>query len=122
MTTMDLPLIGGWTHGPLFAVRKKRSPKRYGTRMQGMVRRQSERRATPKWADRKAIAAVWKASRKLTQDTGIQYSVDHVVPLLHPMVCGLHVETNLAIMTLSDNIKKSNNVWPDMWSEQLELL
>lgn len=117
-----LPLVGGWTHGPLFEIRKKRMPKRYGTRMQGRVRRASEKRATPSWADRKATLDMWKQARQLTRLTGVQYSVDHIVPLLHPMVCGLHVHWNMEVMPLKDNIRKSNNVWPDMWNEQLDLL
>jgi len=51
----------------------------------------------------------------------VQHSVDHIVPLIHPFVCGLHVENNLRIIPLADNIRKSNNHWPDMWAEQQEL-
>jgi hypothetical protein len=122
MKPQPLPLESGWSHGPLFEIRKRRCPKRYGTRMQGRVRRASEKRATPTWADRRAILAKWKEAKRLTALTGVQYSVDHIVPLLHPMVCGLHVEWNLRVMPLSENIRKSNNDWPDMWNQQIELL
>jgi hypothetical protein len=117
-----LQLAGGWDHGPLFEVRKRRSPKRYGTRLQGILRRASERRATPAWADRRAIIAKWRQAKYLTAKTGEQHSVDHIVPLLHPTVCGLHVPWNLEVMPLSDNLAKGNKVWPDMWNEQIVLL
>jgi 5-methylcytosine-specific restriction endonuclease McrA len=80
------------------------------------------RRAMPPWADRKAIRAKWLASKYLTAKTGIKHSVDHIVPLIHPLVCGLHVEWNLEVKLLSDNVKKSNNWWPDMPNEQLRLV
>lgn len=37
--------------------------------------------------------------------------VDHIIPLVHPLVCGLHVETNLQAIDPIKNIKKSNR-WP----------
>jgi hypothetical protein len=120
--TKALALEKGWSAGPLFEIRKLRMPKRYGTVMQGRIRRASEARATPSWADRKAVLLKWKEAKFLTGSTGTQYSVDHIVPLHHPLVCGLHVENNLAVITLDENIRKSNNYWPDMWNEQLPLL
>lgn len=119
---LDLTLEGGWAPGPLFTINKRRMPKRYGTRMQGRLRRESERRATPEWACRKAIARKWKQAKALTRATGEQWSVDHVVPLLHPLVCGLHVDNNLRVLPLAENLRKGNNWWPDMWNEQLELV
>jgi hypothetical protein len=47
--------------------------------------------------------------------------VDHIVPLVHPRVCGLHCEHNLAVITETENLAKSNHYWPDMWNEQRHL-
>lgn len=79
------------------------------------------RRAMPAYANRKAIKAFWRESMRLTAATGVQHSVDHIVPLVHPLVCGLHWEHNLEVITLAENIRKSNNYWPGMWAEQGEL-
>lgn len=117
----ELPLCGGYHAGPLFVVRKRRMPKRYGTVMQGRLRRESEARATPPWAYRNDIRAVYMQRDAVTAKTGIQHVVDHIVPLLHPMVCGLHVEWNLRVITYDENNRKSNSYWPDMWGEQLAL-
>jgi hypothetical protein len=112
--------IDGYDHGPLF--------------QHGRVRRAARQRfsggkevwakylrARPAWANLRAISAAWAASREATKATGVQHSVDHIVPLRHPTVCGLHVENNLCVRPLLDNQRKGNRWWPDMWGEQQEL-
>ena len=36
--------------------------------------------------------------------------VDHIVPLVHPFVCGLHTHDNLRLLTAFDNGRKSNHL------------
>lgn len=66
--------------------------------------------AIPPWADRKAIQALYLKARRLRKQTGIDWHVDHIIPLNAPNVCGLHVETNLQIIRGIDNLRKGNRV------------
>jgi hypothetical protein len=72
-------------------------------------RRKNRDKSMPQWADKKAIQSIYIRARQLTKETGIKYEVDHIIPSNHPLVCGLHVESNLQIITESENIKKSNS-------------
>jgi len=119
---MPLELIGGISAGPLFVVVKRRSPILRTSRQHGMRRRARERRATPPWADKAKIRAIYAEAERLTRETGEQYVVDHIVPLAGKLVCGLHVDYNLQIIHWLPNARKSWMTWPDMPFEQLELL
>ena len=63
--------------------------------------------ATPSWQNIKRI----KSWYRLAQQTGNH--VDHIVPLNHPYVCGLHCEANFQLLKPSHNIAKGNYNWPD---------
>lgn len=61
----------------------------------------------PSWANLKAIREMYlEASRR-----GLE--VDHVVPLKGTMVCGLHVEYNLQLLTPEENQAKRNSFVSD---------
>lgn len=64
--------------------------------------------ATPIWADRELIKELYALAQKLTEQTGIPHEVDHVIPLQGKNVSGLHVETNLQVITATENRRKSN--------------
>lgn len=82
------------------------------------IRLMREKQQTPKWADRQAIAAVYReaASRR---EAGEDVEVDHIVPLrgmrgkVH-VISGLHVHTNLRIISRSENESKGARRWPGM--------
>ncbi len=71
-------------------------------------RRACQANATPKWADLKAIAKIYRLAAQVSAQTGVQHAVDHIVPLPGRNVCGLHVETNLQVIPAKDNHCKSN--------------
>ncbi len=77
-------------------------------------RRAQKLSATPKWADLRKIERIYQSSKKISDKTGTKLHVDHVVPLSHPLVCGLHCETNLRIVPAKKNLQKGNVWWPDM--------
>lgn len=68
------------------------------------------RQATPVWADREEIRAIYEKAARLQDETGLPHEVDHIIPLINPYVCGLHVPANLQILTASENRRKSNKL------------
>lgn len=66
--------------------------------------------ATPQWADMKKIKAIYAMALIKTETTGVQYHVDHIVPLRGKLVCGLHVENNLRVIPAKDNLIKGNRI------------
>lgn len=78
------------------------------------LRRAAKRNATPSWANHDVIAELFLEAARLTKQTGIKYHVDHIVPLKSEIVCGLHWEGNMRVITGAENISKSNRYWPDM--------
>lgn len=64
--------------------------------------------ACPVWASREKMRRFYEEARRLTLETGVQYEVDHIIPLKGESVCGLHCEFNLRVITKSENAAKSN--------------
>ena len=72
------------------------------------IRRALKNNATPQWADKKAIKKIYHDCILFNQQTGIKHEVDHIVPLRGLNVTGLHVESNLQIISSIKNRSKSN--------------
>ena len=68
------------------------------------------KRATPPWADLKALEQFYIEAERLTRVTGIKHHVDHFYPLQGKTMCGLHVETNLQVLPAAINLRKSNRI------------
>lgn len=68
-------------------------------------------RATPRWADHESIRLIYEESARIQKETGVRMHVDHYYPLQHELVCGLHCEQNLRIITGAQNESKRNK-WP----------
>jgi hypothetical protein len=66
--------------------------------------------AMPSWADQDKIKAIYDEAVRLTLVTGIRHEVDHIYPLQSKWMCGLHVETNLQILTIYENRSKKNKI------------
>lgn len=69
-----------------------------------------KRNAIPPWADLAKIEAIYEEARRRSRETGIPHHVDHIYPLQSKVVCGLHCETNLQILTAAENQSKSNRL------------
>ena len=65
-------------------------------------RRAIKKLAMPSWADTAKIKAIYAQA----QASGME--VDHIVPLNNPMVCGLHCESNMQLLTPTENARKNN--------------
>jgi len=77
------------------------------------ARRRKHRQATPSWLTRNQkseIRSIYQIAITMTQTTGEQYVVDHIVPLRSDVVCGLHVPWNLRVITREENLRKSNKL------------
>lgn len=71
------------------------------------LRKISQKKRTPEWADLRAIQAVYVEARR-RRDAGESVVVDHSIPLNGEAVSGLHVHTNLQIIDVIANREKSN--------------
>jgi len=83
----------------------------------GVRRRQAAKlQRTPSWANDQLVTAYYKEAKQLEELTGIQFHVDHIIPLRGEMVSGLHVETNLQILTAHENRSKKNRFDPETFA------
>jgi hypothetical protein len=72
-------------------------------------RRVIKLQATPKWSDAKKIQEIYDFAAFMKWITcGIEYHVDHIIPLKGKVVCGLHVENNLQVLRVDHNLAKYN--------------
>lgn len=87
----------------------KANPGRMAAR--NMRRVTLKHKATPLWLSIEQIAEMlsfYLLAERKTRKTGIQYHVDHWVPLNNPTVCGLHVPWNLQVLSAKKNLRKGN--------------
>lgn len=82
------------------------------TAAEASKKRASRLQRTPSWADLKEIQAFYTAAQWMTELTGEQWHVDHIVPLRGKLVSGLHVENNLQLLKAHDNLTKLNKWIP----------
>lgn len=78
-------------------------------------RRAAVLRATPPWLSPEheaQIRAIFAEAERLTQQTGTEHQVDHIVPLQGKIAYGLHVPWNMRVLT-----KQANNRRPRIWPQ-----
>jgi hypothetical protein len=75
-------------------------------RLWARQRMAQRRSARVSWANKIEIAKIYKEAARLTKETGTEYHVDHEIPLQGANVCGLHIESNLRIVTATENLRK----------------
>ena len=74
------------------------------------------REAMPEWVNKKHVQDFYDTVAILNQACGCTtpgktaFHVDHIIPLRHPDVCGLHVPWNLQVLPAKENLKKSNKI------------
>ena len=66
------------------------------------LRRARKKQATPPYIKPEELRQVYLKAQELGQ------TVDHIIPLTHPLVCGLHVPWNLQLLSKSENSSKHN--------------
>ena len=94
----------------------KRNPEKLAE--QSAKRRAKKAQATPIWFDDEfekfAIKEAYDIAMKRSKATGIRHDVDHIVPLISSLVCGLHCADNLRVIPSRINKSKGNRHWPGM--------
>lgn len=74
----------------------------------------------PEWVDPSALRSLRHEAKWKTIIYGERYVLDHIIPVTHPLVCGLTVPWNLRVVTYQHNARKSNKLYDP--PEQLDLL
>jgi len=85
-------------------------------------RRAARLNRTPIWltdADHAEIRHIYKVAAQRTKKTGIEWHVDHIIPLRGKNVSGLHVPGNLKVVPALDNFRKGNK-WDESAVHQIK--
>jgi len=98
-------------------IKRKESSKRYQQANKSFyaeyasLRSRKVQQAKPTWLDE--FELLWVAEiYHAAQLRGLE--VDHIVPIKHNRVCGLHVPWNMQLLTRTENARKSNKFDEDL--------
>lgn len=78
-------------------------------RMDKAVYKSRLRKAKPGWANPFFLREIYELARLRTKSTGVEWHVDHIIPLRGNLVCGLHVPDNLRVIVGAENVAKGNH-------------
>ena len=78
------------------------------------LRKSAIKNAAAKWRNDDYIKDLYRNCREAEEifnavGVNVKFHVDHIIPLNHDKVCGLHVENNLQILNAEENLSKSNS-------------
>lgn len=105
--------------GAIYRAKNQSSLKMWRHENKGLVydhaknRDAAMRNATPPWLskdDKMVIKLLYLASVRISKCTGIAHNVDHIHPLSHKSLCGLHVPANLRVIPARLNTMKKNKI------------
>jgi hypothetical protein len=111
--------------------RKREASRRYYQRNKAkwdkmfVKRRRQERLAkrSSTEADKQAMKRMKLEAQIRTIDRGVKHEVDHIIPLIHPLVCGLSTKSNLQVLTKAANRRKASRFNQNKESKvQLQLI
>lgn len=72
--------------------------------------------SAPPWVDRDELKRLQARARCVSELSGVEHHIAHIVPLNHPNVCGLTVPWNLEIKPARANLAASNHFLPGQLS------
>jgi len=82
----------------------------HAPRAHNASRRTAKLLRQPVWSEKQQIRAVYKCAARLTKCLQTQFHVDHILPLQGQLVSGLHVMSNLQVISAAANSRKKN-IW-----------
>jgi hypothetical protein len=102
--------------------RKRVAPQKHGRDRLARVaisarydRKRAERTKIKSELDEFVFGEALRLRNARAKSTGIKWSVDHIIPLHHKEICGLHVAANMQVVPLRWNLRKHNKSMEQYW-------
>lgn len=99
---------------------KYRTKWRFNARHNSRLRKRRVKRATLQCPlDKIKVQQLYLDAKRLRAETGENFNVDHIIPIVHDKVCGLHCFANLRIVTFEENAGKGNTFDQDEYNRKI---
>lgn len=98
----------------LAAKRKYKEKNKSKVRSESSTRRAKRRQAIPSWFgefDKLVLEEAVNLCLERTKETGIDWHLDHMIPLCAEEACGLHCAENFQVIPSTMNLAKGNRLW-----------